>query len=53
MTSNPVTFRMSLEGPELLEADRWSDFRRRHQARSRWFHQRARLAKDTEFAQVN
>ena len=34
-------------------ADHWSDFRCRHQARSRWFHQRARLAKDTEFAQVN
>jgi SRSO17 transposase len=27
-------------------AARWLDWRRRHQARSRWFHQRARLARD-------
>jgi hypothetical protein len=24
----------------------WPEWRRRHQARSRWFHQRARLARD-------
>jgi SRSO17 transposase len=33
--------------------DHWSDYRCRHQARSRWFHQRTRLTKDTNFAQVN
>jgi SRSO17 transposase len=27
-------------------AARWLEWRRRHQARSRWFHQRARLARD-------
>ena len=27
-------------------AGRWLDWRRRHQARSRWYHQRARLARD-------
>jgi SRSO17 transposase len=27
-------------------AARWLDWRRRHQARSRWFHKRARLARD-------
>ena len=31
-------------------ADRWSAWARRHQARSRWFRQRARLAKDAEIA---
>ena len=25
---------------------RWAEWRRRHQARSRWFHQRARLARN-------
>jgi len=32
-------------------ADHWQDWRRRHQARSRWFHQRTRL--DRENAQVS
>lgn len=27
-------------------ADHWLTWRRRHQARSRWFHKRARLARD-------
>ena len=27
-------------------AARWLEWTRRHQARSRWFHQRARLARD-------
>jgi hypothetical protein len=27
-------------------AARWLEWRRRHQARSRWFHQRARLARN-------
>ena len=30
----------------------WHAWTRRHQARSRWFHKRARLARQTEFAQV-
>jgi hypothetical protein len=30
----------------------WDAWTRRHQARSRWFHKRARLARDAEFAQV-
>jgi len=29
-------------------AGHWSAWTRSHQARSRWFHQRARLARDTE-----
>jgi hypothetical protein len=34
-------------------ADHWSGWTRRHQARSRWYHQRARLARDTAIAQVS
>jgi SRSO17 transposase len=30
----------------------WNAWTRRHQARSRWFHKRARLARQPEFAQV-
>ena len=31
----------------------WNAWTRRHQARSRWFHKRARLARDTEIALVS
>jgi SRSO17 transposase len=31
----------------------WDGWTRRHQARSRWFHKRARLARDAEVTQVN
>jgi len=34
-------------------AERWSEFRRRHQARARWYHQRARLARPYEMSQVS
>ena len=34
-------------------AEHWTDWRRRQQARARWYHQRARLARDTENAQVS
>jgi hypothetical protein len=30
--------------------EHWSDWRRCHQARARWYHQRARLARDAEIA---
>ncbi|HEV3287831.1 MAG TPA: hypothetical protein VG123_02440 [Streptosporangiaceae bacterium] len=30
----------------------WDAWTRRHQARARWFHKRARLARQPEFAQV-
>ncbi len=33
--------------------DHWVNWRRRHQARSRWFHQRERLAKDAEISLVS
>jgi hypothetical protein len=34
-------------------ADHWSGWTRRHQARSRWFHQRTRLARNTKIALVS
>ena len=34
-------------------AGHWLDWRRRHQARSRWFHQRARLTRNTEVVLVS
>jgi hypothetical protein len=33
--------------------EHWSNWRRRHQARSRWYHQRTRLARATEIALVS
>ena len=33
--------------------DHWVNWRRRHQARSRWFHKRARLARDAEITLVS
>jgi SRSO17 transposase len=34
-------------------AAHWLDWRRRHQARSRWYHQRARLGRDAEITLVS
>jgi SRSO17 transposase len=34
-------------------AEHWANWRRGHQARARWYHQRARLARDTEIALVS
>ncbi len=34
-------------------AAHWLNWRRRHQARARWYHQRTRLARDAQFALVN
>ena len=31
----------------------WEAWTRRHQARSRWFHKRARLTRDAKIAQVS
>ena len=33
--------------------EHWLDWRRLHQARSRWFHKRARLARDAKITLVN
>ena len=34
-------------------AEHWSGLRRRHQARARWYHKRARLARDAEISLVS
>jgi hypothetical protein len=34
-------------------AGHWSNWRRGHQARARWYHQRARLARDAEIPLVS
>jgi len=34
-------------------AEHWANWRRGHQARARWYHQRTRLARDTQIALVS
>jgi hypothetical protein len=34
-------------------ARHWLNWRRRHQARSAWYHQRTRLTRDTQITQVS
>ena len=43
----PETGRLLSHPPPPGSATHWLDWRRRHQARSRWYHQRTRLARDT------
>jgi SRSO17 transposase len=49
----PETGRLLSRPPPPGSARYWLDWRRRHQARSRWYHQRTRLARGTEIALVN
>ena len=49
----PETGRLLAHPPPSGAAGRWLDWRRRHQARSAWYHQRTRLARDTEIALVS
>ncbi|MGH3125898.1 MAG: IS701 family transposase, partial [Streptosporangiaceae bacterium] len=46
----PETGRLLAHPPPPGSAGHWLDWRRRHQARSRWYHQRTRLARETEIA---
>ena len=46
----PETGRLLSRPPPPGSAGHWLDWRRRHQARSRWYHQRTRLARATEIA---
>ena len=46
----PETGRLLSRPPPPGSAGQWLDWRHRHQARSRWYHQRARLARHTEIA---
>ncbi len=49
----PETGRLLGRPPPPAAAGHWLDWRRRHQARSRWYHQRTRLARDAEVALVS
>jgi SRSO17 transposase len=44
----PETGRLLARPPPPGTAAHWLNWRRRHQARSRWYHQRTRLARETE-----
>jgi hypothetical protein len=48
----PETGRLLSHPPPPQAAARWLDWRRRHQARSAWDHQRTRLAQDAEIVLV-
>jgi hypothetical protein len=48
----PETARLLSHPPPPGKAGHWLDWRRRHQARSRWYHTRIRLARTTETALV-
>ncbi|HEY3955716.1 MAG TPA: IS701 family transposase [Streptosporangiaceae bacterium] len=49
----PETGRLLAHPPPPGSAGHWLDWRRRHQARSRWYHQRTRLARDTAIILVS
>jgi SRSO17 transposase len=48
----PETGRLLTHPPPPRATGHWLTWRRRHQARSRWYHQRTRLAKDNQITQV-
>jgi hypothetical protein len=49
----PETGRLLSRPPPPCSAAHWLDWRRRHQARSRWYHQRTRLARDAAIVLVS
>jgi SRSO17 transposase len=49
----PETGRLLSRPPPPGSARHWLDWRRRHQARSRWYHKRTRLARGIEIALVS
>jgi SRSO17 transposase len=49
----PQTGRLLTHPPPPGTAGHWLDWRRRHQARSAWHHQRTRLARDAQTPQVS
>jgi SRSO17 transposase len=49
----PETGRLLTRPPPPGSAGHWLDWRRRHQARSRWYHQRTRLARRAELTLVS
>jgi len=51
--SVPETGRLLSRPPPPGSAGHWLDWRRRHQARSRWYHQRTRLARSAQITLVS
>jgi SRSO17 transposase len=49
----PETGRLLTHPPPPAATGHWLDWRRRHQARSAWYHQRTRLARDAQTTQVS
>ncbi len=49
----PEIGRLLARPPPPGTAGHWLNWRRRHQARSRWYHKRTRLARDAEIALVS
>jgi SRSO17 transposase len=49
----PETGRLFTHPPPPGAAGHWLDWRRRHQARSAWYHHRTRLARDNEITQAS
>jgi hypothetical protein len=50
LTDPEITRLLSIQPARTDHARHWSNWRRRHQARSRWYHQRTWLTRDTEIA---
>jgi SRSO17 transposase len=53
LTVPEITRLLATQPARTGHAEHWPNWRRRHQARSRWYHQRTRLARDTEIALVS
>jgi hypothetical protein len=49
----PEAGRLLSRPPSSGSTGHWLDWRRRHQARSRWYHQRTRLARDAAIVLVS
>jgi hypothetical protein len=53
LTVPEITRLLSIQPARTGHAELWSNWRRRHQARSRWYHQRTRLARNTAMTLVS
>jgi hypothetical protein len=53
LTVPEITRLLTAQPARMGHAEHWANWRRRHQARSRWYHQRTRLARDTAITLVS
>jgi hypothetical protein len=53
LTVPEITRLLSIQPARTGHAELWSNWRRRHQARSRWYHQRTRVARNTAMTLVS